>query len=121
MAVARSQTQGQAVQAVRTPSNVPKVSSARVITSQKPNEKSQESVLIQISGGHLEGEEIEESEEGYADMEGGDFQYEEEEEEEESPEDWAESEDNTPSSSQPSTSKVKMAKVVPKENTSLSK
>lgn len=117
LALPKTPTQGQTVQAVKSTSNVPKVSSARVITNPKSGASSQESILLQVSPGDLDSEDLEEEEEGYADMGNEEEQY---AEEEEPAEEWEESSENTPSSSQgqSTTSKIKMATIVPKENTS---
>jgi hypothetical protein len=117
LALPKTPAQGQTVQAVKSTSNVPKVSSARVITNPKSGASSQESILLQVSPGDLDSEDLEEEEEGYADMGDEEEQY---AEEEEPAEEWEESSENTPSSSQgqSTTSKIKMATIVPKENTS---
>ncbi|XP_060558948.1 zinc finger protein OZF-like [Ruditapes philippinarum] len=120
LALPKTPTQGQTVQAVKSTSNVPKVSSARVITNPKSGASSQESILLQVSPGDLDSEDLEEEEEGYADMGDEEEQY---AEKEEPAEEWEESSENTPSSSQgqSTTSKIKMATIVPKENTSYQK
>ncbi|XP_045196373.2 zinc finger protein 595-like [Mercenaria mercenaria] len=111
LALPKASVVTQKIQAVKSPSNVPKVSSARIIINQKPASTPGSQFLT--SQPDIEG--LEESEEGYGEIEDTGLDYEELEDVEE----WQDESADMPSSSEghSSSSKVKTAKVVPKENT----